>query len=100
MPPGPVTVIVYVVVARGETWVEPFTDTSPTPLSIVAESASVEDQVNVEIPLGDIVVGSAEIVTVGGNGSVLTVTVTCAVVVPVEPPAVSVYVVVAVGQTA
>ena len=45
---------------------DPFTETLPIPLSMVAVSASVDDQVNVEMPPGDIVDGSAEIVTVGG----------------------------------
>ena len=47
LPPGPVTVSVYVVVAEGETTLEPLVDTAPMPGLIEALVAFVEDQLRV-----------------------------------------------------
>ena len=46
-PPSPVAVIVYCVVIAGQTCLEPVGATSPTPWSIEALEAPVEDQVRV-----------------------------------------------------
>jgi hypothetical protein len=50
VPPGPVTVMVYVVVVSGVTEREPFTGTVPMPLSRLAEVAPVDVQVRVDTP--------------------------------------------------
>ena len=97
VPDAPVAMKVYVVVAVGETVWDPLTGTD-TPFR-VALTALVDVQVSVELPPGAIEVGLALIAAVGAP---LAVTVTLAwaeAVVPDEPVAMKVYVVVAVGET-
>jgi hypothetical protein len=86
-----------VVVADGETEVEPELATRPTPLLIDTDVAPVVDQLSVDDCPGATDAGSAVRLAVGGAG--LTVTVAELVVVPPAPVAVSVYVVVPVGET-
>ena len=47
VPPGPVTVIVYIVVLVGDIFIDPFKATSPIPLSILTSVALVEVHVKV-----------------------------------------------------
>src|SRR2546426_867988 len=93
-PPGPVTSSGYVVVAVGDTDELPEMATA-APLS-VALVAFVDDHVTVADCPAWIVVGLAEIVAVG-TGRTVTVTDPCAC--PPGPVTISVYVVVAVGDT-
>ena len=65
-PPGPVTVMVYVVVSVGEIETDPFTGTVPTPWSMAAESALVEFHSSVADSPSEMVTGSAERLKVGG----------------------------------
>ena len=88
IPPGPVAVIVYVVVSDGVTVVEPLKATEPIPWSMEQVSASVALQVKTEEFPSCTMVGLALIDTVGA-GSV-TVMVTLAVAVPPSPVAVMV----------
>jgi hypothetical protein len=64
-PPSPVAVIVYCVVAPGQTSLDPLGLTSPTPWSIETREAFVEDQVSVEHLPGLRETGVAEAETVG-----------------------------------
>ncbi len=99
VPPGPVAVAVYVVLAVGETsWVPVGTGTLPTPLSMLMEVALVAVQLRVDFWPAMIEVGEAEKVRVGAG--CVTVTVADALAVPPGPLAVAVYVVVVVGTTA
>jgi len=81
-PPGPSTVMVYVVVTEGVTVVEPFTLTVPMPWSMLAEMALVDVQVRVAVPPVPISLGSAVILT---EGPWFTFTVMLSVAVPPEP---------------
>ena len=83
VPPLPVTVNVYVVVAVGETIFEPFRLTAPMPLSSDTEVASVVDQVSVDDEPVGIDAGVAENVAVGAGA--LTVTLALLVIVPPLP---------------
>jgi len=97
VPPAPLAVSVYVVVAVGDTGAEPESGREPRPLSIVTVVAFVVVHVRVDDWPAMIAVGFAVKLAVGAG--LVTVTVTCFVVVPPAPVAVSVYVVVAVGET-
>ncbi len=106
VPPGPVTVALYVVVSVGETTFEPPATgvTEPMPLSIEIDDAlsvvheSVEEPPNVVI-----VVGDAESTQLGsgggGGGTSLTLTVFWHSTAPPGPVAVKVYVLVVPGTT-
>ena len=59
LPPGPVTVSVYVVVTFGETLIDPLSGTLPIPRLIDAEVALFEVQVSVDDPPTVIVEGLA-----------------------------------------
>jgi hypothetical protein len=83
VPPGPVTVIVYVAVVEGKTSREPFRATLPTPLSMVAVSALVALQDSVVDAPAIIDSGFAEILTIGVG--CVTVTATDSVAVPPGP---------------
>jgi copper(I)-binding protein len=96
VPPGPVTVMVYVVVVSGVTEREPLTPTDPIPLSMLAEVASVDVQERVDVPPDWMLAGLAERLTVGSS---VTVTVAVASAVPPGPVTVMVYVVVVSGVT-
>jgi hypothetical protein len=89
-------VIVYSVVAPGETEVEPFADTVPMPLSIEIVVALVTVHASVEEEPATMSVGVAVKLMLG---RLLTVTVAWLISVPPGPTAVSVYVVVATGLT-
>jgi hypothetical protein len=98
VPPGPVAVAVYVVVALGVTLCVPLgTATLPTPWSIVIDVACSLDQLSVALSPGRIDVRSAVSVTVGATW--FTVMVMLARVLPAEFVAVKVYVVVLAGDT-
>ena len=86
LPPGPLTVIVYLVVRLGETMIEPLIGTSPILGLIKAVSASVDVHDKVADSPRRIVRGSAEIDTLGRGG--ITVMVTLSVAVPPGPVAV------------
>jgi hypothetical protein len=94
LPPGPVAVKVYVVVAAGVTGMELAVTNGCSEGSvrgsgeILIEVALVTDQVRVAIDPAVIVVGAAENAMTGGPG--LTATVTLAVVLPPPPVAVRV----------
>ncbi len=93
-----VTMRLYVVVDVGETACDPLTATA-APFS-VALTALVEVHVSVELAPVVMLAGLAEIAAVGG-GTEVTVTVALAVAVPPEElVTMSLYVVVAVGETA
>src|SRR5947209_1599277 len=77
VPPGPVAVSVYVVVAAGLTPIDPLTGWLPTPLSIDTVVALLLVQVSVDDWPALIDVGAAENVAVGA-GVLATVTVPCA----------------------
>ena len=96
VPEEPVTTKVYVVVAVGETLCDPLTATV-APFR-VALTALVDVQVRVELPPEAIEVGFAPIPAVGPAAVTITV-VWAEAVVPEEPMATKVYVVVAVGET-
>ena len=68
-PPGPVAVIVYVVVSAGKTPIDPLGSTLPTPGSMSQESAPVEFQERVVDAPGWIVSGSAATERLGGSAS-------------------------------
>jgi hypothetical protein len=97
VPPGPVTVSVYVVVEAGLTEALPDAGLLPTPLSMEIDVAFVVDQVSVDDWPALIDVGAAEKDAVGAG--CVTVTVAVFVVVPPGPVAVRVYVVVEAGLT-
>ena len=65
-PPGPVAIIVYVVVTMGSILMDPFVSTGPIPLSMLTLSACVVVQASKEKSPAIIISGSAEILTVGG----------------------------------
>ena len=81
-------------VSIGDTVVDPLGATLPMPGSITQESALVVVHVNVDVWPGSRISGLALISIVGA-----TVTITLAIVVPPDPIAVIVYVVVSVGDT-
>jgi hypothetical protein len=97
VPPGPVAVSWYVVVVGGDTDAKPETGRLPMPWSIETLMAWSTDHARVALSPSPIVRGDAEKVICGFGG--VTVTVTCFVMVPPMPLAVSVYVVVAGGET-
>ena len=66
VPPGPWTVMAYVVVVAGETVIEPFVGINPMPLSNDAESAFSDDQASVDVSPSIIVCGWADMFTCGG----------------------------------
>ncbi len=90
VPPGPVAVSVYVVVAVGVTETEPLVGCVPMLLSIETEVALFVDQVSVELWPEVIDVGFAVKLMVGADVPELTVTVAVAVAEPPGPVAVSV----------
>lgn len=65
VPPGPSTVMVYVVVITGETFMESLTATLPIPWSMLAVVASIDVQVSVEDCPVIMFPGSAIRLTVG-----------------------------------
>ena len=89
VPPAPVAVSRYAVVTLGETVVEPeaIGETTPMPLSIDADVASVVVQESVEEPPERIGVGEATSVQDGVFGFIVTVTVAVQVTVPPAPVA-------------
>ena len=91
------TLSVYVVVTLGVTADDPSTKTVPTPWSMLAESASVVVQLNVDDVPSVIVARLA--VKESITGILFTVTVAVAVLSPLILVAVSVYVVVTEGVT-
>ncbi len=104
VPPGPVAVPVYVVVAVGETTRVPLGTgvTEPMPWLIEKETAFVVVHVSVELLPSTMVTGFEERVQVGaegGGGGTFTLTIAVHDAVPPGPVAVPVYVVVAVGDT-
>ena len=88
LPPGPLTVIVYLVVRLGDTIIDPLIGTSPILGLMNAVSASVDVHDKVADSPRRIVRGSAEIDTLGRGG--ITVMVTLSVAVPPGPVAVMV----------
>jgi hypothetical protein len=88
-----------VVVWLGAMFVDPLAATIPMLGSMLTLSALVEFQLRVVACPGWMLIGLAEMVTVGGGWIAVTVTVALAVTVPPIPMAVKVYVVVPVGDT-
>src|ERR1051326_5079506 len=88
VPPLPLAVRVYVVVAEGDTKSDPFRGCAPRPLSMLTEVvfAVVQDSVE-DWPLAMLV---GEAVNVAEGPGWMTVTVTCRVTVPPGPVPVSV----------
>ncbi len=72
VPPGPVAVSVYVVVAEGETVTVPEVGCDPMPLSIVTEVALLVDHDRVDDCPAEIEVGFAEKLMVGAGVEVVT----------------------------
>ena len=68
LPPGPVTVIVYCVVRRGDTMIDPVAGTSPIPGLMKALSALVDCHDKVADSPLRMLTGSAESDTVGRGG--------------------------------
>lgn len=89
--------MIYVVVAAGDTFTDPFSGTGPIPLSMLIVSALILLHVKVAEPPGCMVCGSA-LKVISGWGTT-TVTTAWAVAVPLKPVAVMVYVVVTIGDT-
>jgi hypothetical protein len=98
VPPGPVAVIMKVVVCTGDMIKEPLADTVPVPGWMVTVSAKVEIHVSVAEAPWRIVSGLTDRLTVGVG--IVTLTVALPVAVPPLPVAVRVYVVVSLGDTA
>jgi hypothetical protein len=103
LPPPPVAVNVYVLVAPGVTFVLPgVQETVPTPLSMLhalafaiplhASVTQSREPIVAGVPVNDAMTG-------GAGGAAPTVTVAVRVALPVKPFAMSVYVVVAAGVT-
>ncbi len=88
-PPGPLAVNVYVVLAVGETLVEPVSATEPMPLLMLQDVALVVVQLRVEIPPDVVLVGFAANESILTLGEEVTVTVTCCITGPPGPFAVS-----------
>jgi hypothetical protein len=88
--PGPVAVLVSVVLCVGKTVTDPMGATEPIPWSMLPLSAAVELRCSVLACPAWIDIGLAEMVTVGGGWIAVTMTVTPAVTVPPGPVAVKV----------
>jgi hypothetical protein len=86
LPPGPVTVIVYCVVRRGDTMIDPVAGTSPIPGLMKALSALVDCHDRVDGSPLRMLVGSAENDTVGRGG--MTIIRTLSLATPPGPKAV------------
>jgi copper(I)-binding protein len=97
LPPGPVHVMPYVVVAPGETSSEPLVAVDDVHPSLVQLVVFDELQVSLDVAPGAMDVGFADSVMEGA--AAVTVTVTVSVAVPPGPVHVMPYVVVAVGET-
>jgi hypothetical protein len=85
LPPGPMTVIVYLVVRLGDTMIDPLAGTSPIPGLMKALSALVDIHDKVDGSPRRMLVGSAENDTVGRGG--ITVIVIPSETVPPGPVA-------------